>query len=48
MPKDRVEFPLAASYIGSPRSFYYWVNVSVRVDTQNLDKPPEYLMDYAP
>jgi hypothetical protein len=48
MPKDKVEFPLAASYIGTPRSFHYWVSVSVRVDTQNLDKPPDYLMDYAP
>lgn len=48
MPKDRVEFPLTASYIGSPTSFQYWVSVSVRVDTENLDGPPEYLMDYAP
>jgi hypothetical protein len=48
MPNDRVEFPLDVSYIGSPKSFYYWVSVSVRVDTKNLDKPPEFLMDHAP
>lgn len=49
MPKeDMVEFPLDASYIGNPSSFYYWVSVHVRVDTKNLDKPPDYLMDYAP
>ncbi|UVS69048.1 hypothetical protein NWT39_14220 [Nitrososphaera viennensis] len=48
MPKDRVEFPLEASLIGNPQSFHYWVSVHVRVDAQNLDKPPDYLMDYAP
>jgi hypothetical protein len=48
MPKDRVEFPLDASLIGNPESFHYWVSVQVRVDSQNLDKPPDYLMDYAP
>lgn len=46
--EDTVEFPLDASYIGNPSSFYYWVSVHVRVDTKNLDKPPDYLMDYAP
>jgi hypothetical protein len=48
MPRDRVEFPLEASLVGSPQSFHYWVSVHVRVDSQNLDKPPDYLMDYAP
>lgn len=48
MPKDRVEFPLKASLIGNPQSFHYWVSVHVRVDAQNLNKPPDYLMDYAP
>jgi hypothetical protein len=48
MPKDRVEFPLEESLVGSPQSFHYWVSVHVRVDSQNLDKPPDYLMDYAP
>jgi hypothetical protein len=50
MPKGEgaVEFPLDASYIGNPSSFYYWVSVHVRVDTRNLDKPPDYMMDYAP
>lgn len=48
MPKDRVEFPLEASLVGNPQSFNYWVSVHVRVDSKNLDKPPDYLMDYAP
>lgn len=48
MPKDMVEFPLVAWFIGNPSSFYYWVSVHVRVDTKNLDKPPDYLVDYAP
>lgn len=48
MPDDRVEFPVESSYIGSPQSFHYWVSVQVRVDAENLNKPPDYLMDYAP
>jgi hypothetical protein len=48
MPQDRVEFPLEGWLIGNPSSFRYWVTVSARVDSVNLDKPPDYLMDYAP
>lgn len=48
MPKNQVEFPVDVSLIGNPTSFHYWVSVQVRVDNQNLDKPPDYLMDYAP
>ncbi len=48
MPDNSVQFPVESSYIGNPSSFSYWVSVLVRVDTENLDKPPEYLMDYAP
>lgn len=48
MPKDRVEFLLETSLVGDPQSFHYWVSVHVRVNSQNLDKPPDYLMDYAP
>ncbi len=48
MSKDQVEIPLDAPLIGNPESFHYWVSVQVRVDSQNLDKPPDYLMDYAP
>lgn len=48
MPDNSVQFPVESAYIGNPSSFSYWVSVLVRVDTENLDKPPEYLMDYAP
>jgi hypothetical protein len=34
-------------YLGAQQSFYYWVSFSVRVDTENLNKPSDYLMDYA-
>ncbi len=48
MPDNSVQFPVESTYIGNPSSFSYWVSVLVRVDSKNLDKPPEYLMDYAP
>ncbi len=46
MPEDRVEFPIEDFYIGSPSSFSYWVDVSVRVDA--TFGQPNYIMDYAP
>jgi hypothetical protein len=48
MPQNSVQFPVESTYIGNPSSFSYWVSVLVRVDSENLDEPPEYLMDYAP
>jgi hypothetical protein len=46
MPEDRVEFPIEDFYIGSPSSFSYWVDVSVRVNA--TFGQPNYIMDYAP
>ncbi|HVX01929.1 MAG TPA: hypothetical protein VHA09_02135 [Nitrososphaera sp.] len=48
MPKDRVEIPLAVPLVGDAESFHYWVSVHVRVDSKNISKPPDYLVDYAP
>lgn len=48
MPENRVEYRIADWLIGEPDSFRYWVTVSVRVDSMDLNKPPDYLMDYAP
>jgi hypothetical protein len=46
MPEDRVEFPIEDLYIGSPSSFSYWVDVSVRIN--GTFGQPDYIMDYAP
>lgn len=48
MPQDRVQFPVDAQLIGNPASFSYWVSIHVRTDSKNLEKPPDYLMDFAP
>ena len=48
MPKNKVEVFIDPNFVGNPSSFNYLVSTMIRVNNTFLDKPPDYLVDYAP
>lgn len=48
MPENKVQVFVDPTFIGNPQSFNYVVSTMVRVNSTDLNKPPDYLIDSAP